>query len=62
MTQQTCPGCDQHISVDTDGTTECGGIGEGTCAAFNAAADCLDWRTGDGEQRNPAETVWGNVT
>jgi hypothetical protein len=39
LTDVTCPGCNQRIYLRDDGSTECGGLDEGTCMAANYAHD-----------------------
>jgi hypothetical protein len=39
-TGQTCPGCGQVITVDDDGSTECGGEGEGICCVVADDDEC----------------------
>lgn len=59
--QVYCPGCGQVITVSPAGVTECGGEGEGVCAATIYAFDLRDngpeyaraewldaWDTGEG--------------
>jgi len=39
LTSVECPGCEQPIYLRDDGSTECGGRDEGTCAEANYAHD-----------------------